>query len=218
MDWPQAAAYSLATLTAWRMLTSRAALEPEETVLIWGIGGGVSLAAVQIARFLGARVIATSSSDAKLAMAKELGADIVLNHATTDVAAEVRKLTNKRGVEVVVDNVGEKTWEKSLRCLGRLGRLGTCGATTGPMVVTDVRRLFWYQYSSLGSTIGNFDEYQEIARLAGEGKLWPVVDRVYPLEEGREAFARLQAGDQLGKIVLEVSCPLSGIRTSASIL
>jgi NADPH:quinone reductase-like Zn-dependent oxidoreductase len=205
MDWPQAAAYSLATLTAWRMLTSRAALEPEETVLIWGIGGGVSLAAVQIARFLGARVIATSSSDAKLAMAKELGADIVLNHATTDVAAEVRKLTNKRGVEVVVDNVGEKTWEKSLRCLGRLGRLVTCGATTGPMVVTDVRRLFWYQYSILGSTMGNFDEYQEIVRLAGEGKLWPVVDRVYPLEEGREAFARLQAGDQLGKIVLEVS-------------
>jgi NADPH:quinone reductase-like Zn-dependent oxidoreductase len=205
MDWPQAAAYSLATLTAWRMLTSRAALEPEETVLIWGIGGGVSLASVQIAKFLEARVIATSSSDAKLAKAKELGADIVLNHATTDVAAEVRKLTNKRGVEVVVDNVGEKTWEKSLRCLGRLGRLVTCGATTGPMVVTDVRRLFWYQYSILGSTMGNYTEYQEVVRLAGEGKLWPVIDRVYPLEQGREAFDRLQAGEQLGKIVLAVS-------------
>ena len=205
MDWPQAAAFSLATLTAWRMLTSRAALEPEETVLIWGIGGGVSLAAVQIARFLEARVIATSSSDAKLARAKELGADIVLNHATTDVAAEVRKLTNKRGVEVVVDNVGEKTWEKSLRCLGRLGRLVTCGATTGPMVVTDVRRLFWYQYSILGSTMGNYTEYQEIVRLAGEGKLWPIVDRVYPLEESVAAFQRLDSGEQFGKVVLEIS-------------
>jgi NADPH:quinone reductase-like Zn-dependent oxidoreductase len=205
MDWPQAAAFSLATLTAWRMLTSRAALEPEETVLIWGIGGGVSLAAVQIARFLDARVIATSSSDAKLAKATELGADIVLNHTTADVVAEVRKLTNRRGVEVVVDNVGEKTWDKSLRCLGRLGRLVTCGATTGPMVVTDVRRLFWYQYSILGSTMGSFTEYQEVVRLAGEGKLWPVVDRVYPLQESREAFERLAAGDQLGKIVLEVS-------------
>ena len=205
MDWPQAAAFSLATLTAWRMLTSRAGLEPGETVLIWGIGGGVSLAALQIARFLEAKTIVTSSSDAKLAVAQTLGADIVLNHATTDVAAEVRKITSKRGVEVVVDNVGEQTWEKSLRCLGRLGRLVTCGATTGPMVVTDVRKLFWYQYSILGSTMGSFDEYQEIVRLAGEGRLWPVVDRVYPLEEGRGAFARLLAGDQMGKIVLQVS-------------
>jgi NADPH:quinone reductase-like Zn-dependent oxidoreductase len=204
MVWSQAAAFSLATLTAWRMLTSRAGLEPGETVLIWGIGGGVSLAALQIARFLEARIIATSSSDAKLAMAKTLGADIVLNHATTDVAAEVRKITNKRGVEVVVDNVGEKTWEKSLRCLGRLGRLVTCGATTGPMVVTDVRKLFWYQYSILGSTMGSFDEYQEIVRLAGEGRLWPVVDRVYPLDQSVEAFTRLQSGEQLGKLVIEV--------------
>ena len=205
MDWAQAAAFSLATLTAWRMLTTRAGLEPGETVLVWGIGGGVSLAALQIAQFLGARVIATSSSDAKLARATELGADIVLNHATADVVAEVRKITNKFGVEVVVDNVGEKTWEKSLRCLGRLGRLVTCGATTGPMVVTDVRRLFWYQYSILGSTMGNAAEYQEVVRLAGEGKLWPVVDRVYPLSQSREAFDRLQAGEQMGKIVLEVS-------------
>lgn len=205
MSWAQAAAFSLATLTAWRMLTSRAGLEPGETVLIWGVGGGVSLAALQIAKFLGARVIATSSSDAKLAKATELGADIVINHATADVAAEVRKITSKRGVEVVVDNVGEKTWERSLRCLGRLGRLVTCGATTGPMVVTDVRKLFWYQYSILGSTMGNAEEFLEVVRLAGEGRLWPVVDRVYSLAESREAFARLEAGDQLGKIVLEVS-------------
>lgn len=204
MSWAQAAAYSLATITSWRMLKTRAQLKAGETVLIWGIGGGVSLASLQIAKLLGAKVIATSSSDAKLAKATELGADVVLNHSTTDVASEVRKLTNKRGVEVVMDNVGEKTWEKSLRCLGRLGRLVTCGATTGPMVVTDVRRLFWYQYSILGSTMGNAAEYREIVRLAGEGKLWPLVDRVYPLDQGVEAFARLNAGEQLGKIVLEL--------------
>ncbi len=205
MPWPQAAAFSLATLTAWRMLVTRARLRAGETVLIWGIGGGVSLASLQISKLLGARVIATSSSDAKLARARELGADFTLNHATQDVAAEVRKLTSKRGVEVVVDNVGEKTWEKSLRCLGRLGRLVTCGGTTGPMVTTDVRRLFWYQYSILGSTMGNWSEYQEIVGLAGAGKLWPLVDRVFPLDESSTAFERLAAGEQSGKIVLEIS-------------
>jgi NADPH:quinone reductase-like Zn-dependent oxidoreductase len=205
MSWPEAAAFSLAGITSWRMLTTRAQLKAGETVLIWGIGGGVSLASLKIAKHLGARVIATSSSDAKLAKATELGADIVLNHATTDVAAEVRKITARRGVEVVMDNVGEKTWEKSLRCLGRMGRLVTCGATTGPMVVTDVRKLFWYQYSILGSTMGNAAEYRDVVRLAGEGKLWPVVDRVYPLEQSREAFDRLESGQQMGKIVLEVA-------------
>lgn len=204
MSWAEAAAFSLATITSWRMLKTRAELKPGETVLIWGIGGGVSLASLQIARMMGARVIVTSSSDAKLAKARELGADIGLNHASMDVAAEIRKLTNKRGVEVVVDNVGEKTWEKSIRCLGRKGRLVTCGGTTGPMVVTDVRRLFWYQYTILGSTMGNYSEYQDIVRLAGEGQLWPVLDQVYPLEEGAQAFARMESGAQMGKIVLEV--------------
>jgi NADPH:quinone reductase-like Zn-dependent oxidoreductase len=105
----------------------------------------------------------------------------------------------------VVDNVGEKTWEKSLRCLGRMGRLVTCGGTTGPMVVTDVRKLFWYQYSILGSTMGNVREYQAIVRLAHQGKLWPVVDTVFPLDRGRDAFACLQAGKQIGKLVIEVA-------------
>lgn len=205
MTWPEAAAYSLATLTAWRMLVTRAGLQPGETVLIWGIGGGVAVAALQIAKLIGARVIATSSSDAKLARARQLGADVVMNHATTDVAAEVRKLTERRGVEVVVDTVGEKTWEKSIRCLGRMGRLVTCGGTTGPMVVTDVRKLFWYQYSILGSTMGNHREYQAVVRLAHQGKLRPVVDSVFPLNESKNAFARLQMGEQLGKIVLEVA-------------
>ncbi len=205
MTWHQAAAFSLATLTAWRMLMTRAVLKPGETVLIWGIGGGVGIAALQIAKLTGARVFVTSSSDAKLAHARTLGADELINHSTQDVAAVVRQLTAKNGVDVVVDNVGEKTWDKSIRCLGRAGRLVTCGGTSGPMVTTDVRKLFWYQYSILGSTMGNYQEYQEIVRLAHRGKLWPVVDQVYPMDKAADAFARLGRGEQMGKLVIEVA-------------
>jgi len=204
MSWSQAAGFPLATLTAWRMLVTRARLSAGERVLIWGIGGGVALAALRIARHLGARVIATSSSDAKLARARELGAEITLNHATLDVAREVRSLTARRGVEVVVDSVGQQTWEQSLRCLGRLGRLVTCGGTTGPMVTTDLRRLFWYQWTILGSTMGSHDEFRRITELAAHGALWPEVDTVFPLARGREAFDRLKAGEQVGKVVIEV--------------
>ena len=205
MTWDQAAAFSLATLSAWRMLVNRAALQAGESVLVWGVGGGVSLAAVQVARLVGARVIATSSSAAKLAVASRLGADVTINHAEVDVAKEVRRLTGRRGVEVVVDSVGEKTWEQSLRCLARLGRLVTCGATTGPMVVTDIRKLFWYQWTILGSTMGSEGEYRRIVELAHQGKLWPVVDSVVPLDQALRAFERLQAGAQTGKLVIEVT-------------
>ena len=205
MTWGQAAAFSLATLSAWRMLVNRAALQAGESVLVWGVGGGVSLAAVQVARLVGARVIATSSSAAKLAVASRLGADVTINHAEVDVAKEVRRLTGRRGVEVVVDSVGEKTWEQSLRCLARLGRLVTCGATTGPMVVTDIRKLFWYQWTILGSTMGSEGEYRRIVELAHQGKLWPVVDSVVPLDQAIRAFERLQAGAQTGKLVIEVT-------------
>jgi NADPH:quinone reductase-like Zn-dependent oxidoreductase len=205
MTWGQAAAFSLATLSAWRMLVNRAALQAGESVLVWGVGGGVSLAAVQVARLVGARVIATSSSAAKLAVASRLGADVTINHAEVDVAKEVRRLTGRRGVEVVVDSVGEKTWEQSLRCLARLGRLVTCGATTGPMVVTDIRKLFWYQWTILGSTMGSEGEYRRIVELAHQGKLWPVVDSVVPLDQALRAFERLQAGAQTGKLVIEVT-------------
>jgi NADPH:quinone reductase-like Zn-dependent oxidoreductase len=204
MPWPQAAAFSLATLTAWRMLTTRARVQPGETVLIWGIGGGVALAAFQVARVLGARTVVTSGADAKLDAARRLGADAVLNHQTADVVAEVRKLTAGRGADVVVDSVGEQTWPVSLRSLKRGGRLVICGATSGPAASIDLRRLFWHQWSLLGSTLGNQREYSEIVRLAGEGKLWPVLDRVLPLKQAVRALERMSRSEQFGKLVIEV--------------
>ena len=205
MPWPEAAAFSLATLTAWRMLTTRAAVRSGETVLIWGIGGGVAMASLQVARHLGARSIVTSGSDAKLEAARRHGADAGVNHATGDVVAEVRRLTDGRGADVVVDSIGETRWPESLRALRRGGRLVVCGATTGPMVSLDLRRLFWHQWSVLGSTLGTRREYDQIVALAHEGRLWPVVDRTVPLAEWPAAVARLQRGDQMGKLVIEVA-------------
>lgn len=205
MPWPQAAAFSLATLTAWRMLVTRARLEAGETILIWGIGGGVALAALQIAKLIGTRTIVTSGSDAKLEVARGLGADLVLNHRNADVVAEVRQHTGGRGADVVADSAGEQTWTDSLRAMKRGGRLVVCGATTGPMVSLDLRRLFWHQWSILGSTLGNRQEYAEIVGHAAQGRLWPVVDRVVPLAGAIAAFERLQRGEQLGKLVIEVA-------------
>ncbi len=204
LSWGDAAAFSLVTLTAWRMLRTRARAQEGEWVLIWGIGGGVSLAALRIAKLHGARVIATSSSDAKLEAAKGLGADVTLNHRTQKVSQEVRGLTNKRGVDVVVESVGAATWDESLKCLRRGGRLVTCGATTGPQVGIDLRRLFWHHWSILGSTMGNAAEYAEIVRQLGQGQLRPIVDRVYPLAQAREAYERLERAEQLGKIAVEI--------------
>jgi NADPH:quinone reductase-like Zn-dependent oxidoreductase len=205
MSWPQAAAFSLVTLTAWRMLTTRARLAPGETVLIWGIGGGVAQAALRIAKHLGARAIVTSGSDAKLAAARTLGADVTVNHATEDVVQVVREHTGRRGADVVVETVGEATWVRSLRALRRGGRLVLAGATTGPMLSLDARRLFWHQWSILGSTMGNRREYREIVALAARGELWPAVDLVVPLEDAVSAFERLARGEQTGKLVIEVS-------------
>ena len=202
---PEAAAFPLVTLTAWRMLVTRARVRAGETVLVWGIGGGVALAALQIAKQLGATVWVTSGSDEKLLRAAALGADAGFNHRTTDVAKEVRARTGKRGVDVVVDNVGKATWAQSLGALGRAGRLVTCGATSGPVVETDVRRLFWNQWSILGSTMGNDAEFDAIVAELRAGRLLPPVDSVFPLAEGRAAFERLAAAEQFGKIVLQVS-------------
>lgn len=205
VSWTDAAAFPLVTLTAWRMLRTRAALQPGETVLIWGIGGGVALAALQIVKLLGARAIVTSSSDSKLERARALGADETINHRSADVAKEVRRLTAKRGAEVVVDSVGSATWETSLRAIARGGRLVTCGGTSGPMVQMDIRRLFWHQYSILGSTMGNHAEFAEVAAHFGAGRLRPIVDHVYPLAQARSAFERMASGEQFGKLVVAIA-------------
>lgn len=198
------AAFTLATLTAWRMLVTRAAVVPGEDVLIWGIGGGVALQALQIAKQRGARVWVTSGSDAKLARARALGADETLNHRTQDVVREIRGRTAKRGMNVVVDSVGQATWSRSLGVLGRRGRLVTCGATSGPIVETDVRRLFWNQWSILGSTMGTDAEFDAVTAELMAGRLHPVIDAVLPLAQGRAAFERLGDGEQFGKVVLTI--------------
>jgi NADPH:quinone reductase-like Zn-dependent oxidoreductase len=204
VSWDTAAAFTLATLTAWRMIVTRARVQRGETVLIWGIGGGVAIAALQIATRIGARVWAISSSDEKLARARSLGAEETLNHRTTDIVRVIRDRTGKRGVSVVIDDVGEATWERSLRVLGRGGRLVTCGATSGPIVQTDVRKLFWHQWTIMGSTMGNDRELDAIVNALGEGALVPPVDAVLPLERAREAYERLATAGQFGKIVLKL--------------
>jgi NADPH:quinone reductase-like Zn-dependent oxidoreductase len=200
-----AAAFTLTTLTAWRMVVSRARVQANDNVLIWGIGGGVALAALQICKQIGARVWAVSSSDDKLRRAGQLGADELLNRNEVDVASSIRDRTSKRGVDVVIDNVGASTWNQSLRALGRRGRLVTCGATSGPIVETDVRRLFWNQWTISGSTMGNDTEFDSVTNELRAGRLLPVVDSVYPLVEGRAAFERLQSARQFGKVVVRVS-------------
>jgi NADPH:quinone reductase-like Zn-dependent oxidoreductase len=200
-----AAAFTLATLTAWRMIVTRARVQPGEDVLIWGIGGGVALAALQICRDIGARTWVVSSSDDKLRRASELGATETLNRNTVDVARVVRDRTKKRGVDVVLDNVGTATWKQSLLTLGKRGRLVTCGGTSGPIVETDVRRLFWNQWSILGSTMGNDAEFDAIVAELRAGRLLPPVDSVFPLDDARAAFERLAAGEQFGKVVIRVS-------------
>jgi NADPH:quinone reductase-like Zn-dependent oxidoreductase len=187
------------------MLVTRAQLRVGETVLIWGIGGGVALAALQIASMLGARTLVTSGSDQKLDLARQLGADVALNHSSVDIRTEVRELTKGRGADVVVDSVGEATWSGSLRALRRGGRLVICGATTGPMVSLDLRRLFWHQWSILGSTLGSRRDYAAIVEHAAAGRLWPAIDRIFSLEEGPAAYERLQRGEQAGKLVIEVA-------------
>ncbi|HEV8215690.1 MAG TPA: zinc-binding dehydrogenase [Gemmatimonadaceae bacterium] len=200
-----AAAFTLATLTAWRMVVSRARVRAGEDVLIWGISGGVALAALQICKQIGARVWAVSGSDEKLARAKTLGADVLLNRASVDVGRVVRERTGKRGVDVVIDNVGQAVWAQSLSALGRRGRLVTCGATSGPLVETDVRRLFWNQWTIMGSTMGNDAEFDAVVGELRAGRLIPPVDSVYALDDGRAAFERLASGEHFGKVVIKVS-------------
>lgn len=205
VDMASAAAFPLATLTAWRMVVSRARVQASDHVLIRGIGGGVAIAALQIAKARGARVWVTSGTDAKLERARQLGADEGMNHHTVDVAKEVRARTGKRGVDVVIDCVGAATWGSSLGALGKRGRLVTCGATSGPIVETDVRRLFWNQWTIMGSTMGSDAEFAAIVEELRAGRLALPIDSTFALAEGKRAFERLQSGEQFGKVVVEVS-------------
>jgi NADPH:quinone reductase-like Zn-dependent oxidoreductase len=175
-----------------------------EDVLIWGIGGGVALAALQICKNIGARTWVVSSSDAKLQRAAELGADELINRNSGDVGRIVRDKTKKRGVDVVLDNVGQTTWSQSLFALGRRGRLVTCGGTSGPMLEMDVRRLFWNQWTIMGSTMGNDAEFEAVVSELRAGRLLPPVDSVFSLADGRKAFERLQHAEQFGKVVVRL--------------
>ena len=203
-DFVQAAAFPLTFLTAWHMLVTRARVQAGEDVLVLAAGSGVGQAAIQIARLHGARVMATAGSDEKLDRARAVGADAVLNHHTEDLPKRVRELTGGRGAHVVVEHVGQATWDRSVKCLARAGRLVTCGATTGPQASIDLRVLFGRQLSLLGSYMGTKGELFRAVPFFLSGTLRPVVDRVYPLAEAGLAQQRLEAAGQFGKIVLTV--------------
>jgi NADPH:quinone reductase-like Zn-dependent oxidoreductase len=204
IDFVQAAAFPLTFLTAWHMLMTRAQLQRGEDVLVLAAGSGVGQAAVQIAALAGARVFATAGSDDKLERARALGAAAVIHHHEQDIADEIRRLTNKRGVDVVIEHVGEATWPKSVRALARGGRLVTCGATTGYNGGIDLRVLFAKQLTLMGSYMGTKGELIRVARFFFNGQLTPVVDRTYALADAAAAQQRMEESSQFGKIVLEL--------------
>ena len=204
LSFEEAAAFPLVFLTAWRMLMTKARVIPGESVLILGIGGGVALAALQIAKHAGARVFVTSSSAEKLQRAQALGADVLINHQETDFSKEVWRITEKRGIDVIVDNVGAATWDRSIRALARGGRLVICGATSGPKPEEDLRRLFVKQVTIYGSTMGTRHDWTQLNRLLAAKTLRPIVDRVFTLEQAAEAQRRMEEQEQFGKIVLSI--------------
>jgi len=205
MPFHEAAAFPLVFLTAWRMLVSRARIQPGQTVLVLGANSGVGSAAIQIAKLFQCRVIATAGNQEKAAAARSLGADSVIDHYRQSISEEVRLLTGKRGVDIVVEHVGEATWEESIESLARGGCLVTCGATTGHQAMTDLRYIFSRQISILGSYMGTKLELLKVFEFFKSGKLKPVVDRVFALEEARQAHQYLEAGKQFGKVILEVT-------------
>ncbi len=200
----EAAAFPLTFLTAWHMLVTRAKIRPGEDVLVIGSGSGVGQAAIQIAWLHGARVLATAGTDAKLAKARAIGAYDAINHHTHDIAEETRRLTNKRGVDIVIEHVGVATWDRSLKCLAKGGRVVTCGATTGYDAKIDLRFLFARQYTLMGSYMGTKAELLRAAQFFFAGQVRPVVDSTFPLEQAANAQRRLEAGEHFGKIVLTV--------------
>jgi len=204
LSFEEAASIPLVFQTAWHMLVARAELQPGEDILVLGAGSGVGSAAIQIAKFFGARVLATASTDEKLQKAKQLGADHFINHKTQKIRDEVHRITNKRGVDIVFEHVGTATWDDSLASLAAGGRLVTCGATTGYDAKVDLRFLFSRQLSLLGSYMGTKSELHTVMKLVTAGHLRPIVDRVFPLAEAAAAHACLASSWQFGKVVLAV--------------
>lgn len=205
LSFEEAAAFPLVFLTVWRMLVTNAELKPGEHVLILGIGGGVATAALQIARHMGAHIFVTSSSDEKLELAKNWGANHGINYLRSDFAKEVRALTGKRGADVVVDCVGGESWVKSLAALAKGGRLVTCGATAGANPQTDIRRIFWNHLKIFGSTLGSREEFRQLLAFMQVSKVRPIVDQIFSLKDVAAAQRRLEEGKQFGKIVLQIA-------------
>jgi zinc-binding alcohol dehydrogenase/oxidoreductase len=203
LDFETAAAFPLVFETAYRMLATKAALQEGEWVLVWGIGGGVSTACLSIAKALGANVIVTSSAAEKLHRAHKLGADASFNHDSDDVVARVKEATGG-GAHVVVDHVGEATWQRSLAAARADGRICVCGATSGPNPPAQLHRIWWKQLTVYGSTMGTRADFEAVYELVRSGETVPVIDHVFPLAEAAAAHARLEAGEQLGKIVLRI--------------
>jgi NADPH:quinone reductase-like Zn-dependent oxidoreductase len=202
LGFEEAAAAPVVFLTAWHMLMTRAQLRPGEDVLVLAASSGVGSAAIQIAKMFQCRVISTAGGEAKLAKARQLGADYVIDHYRQDIAAEVKRITGKRGVDVVVEHVGAATWPKSLESLAPGGRLATCGATTGYNAGIDLRYLFSKQWSLLGSFLGSMGELHQVLKFVFRKQLKPVIDRVYPLAEVRAAHERLENKEQFGKVIV----------------
>ena len=204
LSFEEAAAFPLVFETAYRLLVTKAQLREGEWVLLWGIGGGVATAGLAIAKALGARALVTSSSDEKLERARGLGADATVNHASGDVREAVAEATGGRGVEVVLEHVGEATWQSSLQAARAGGRIVVCGATSGPNPPAALHRIWWKQLTIYGSTMGTREDFEAAYELVKSGRVKPVVDSVFPLEQSQAAHERMEAGEQFGKIVLTI--------------
>ena len=202
LSFVNAAAMPIAYLTAWHMLMTRAQLRPGEDVLILGVGGGVGSAGLQIAKLSGASVFATASSDEKLARARKMGADVTINYKDTDFSEVLLDVTDGRGVDVVLEHVGAATWQQSIASLAKNGRLVSCGVTTGNIGEINIRKLYQKQITIMGSALGTVRELRTLVKLAGQGKLEPIIDQTLPLARANEAHLLLENRKNFGKIVL----------------
>jgi len=203
LSFEEAAAFPLVFATAYRMLATRAGLQEGEWVLVWGIGAGVATASLEIAKALGGKVLATSTSDEKLERARELGADAVVR-TDADVVAAAREVSGGKGADIVVEHIGEATWKSSLQAVRPGGRITVCGATSGPNPPAMLHRIFWKQLSILGSTMGTREDFAAVLDLVATGRVTPIVDRTFPLAEAAAAHEYLEGGHQVGKVVLTI--------------